>query len=97
MNTNIFSQFIKTVILFLSYSEITLLFRVYYIMFKGKNIHYLDMLDKIRSEVLKGIESGDSLEKIIASKPTKEFDPIWGGGFLNPDKFTELVYRDLSR
>ena len=63
---------------------------------KGYSI-YLDMLDNIRSKVLKGVETGDSLEKVIESKPTKEFDPIWGGGFLNPDKFTELVYRDLSR
>ena len=33
---------------------------------KGYSI-YLDMLDNIRSKVLKGVETGDSLEKVIES------------------------------
>lgn len=58
---------------------------------------YLDMLNQIRNEIAQQIKSGKTREEIIESKPTQKFDEEWGDGFLNPNKFVELVYKDLVR
>ncbi len=58
---------------------------------------YVDMLITIRDEINKHILEGKTIEEIQASKPTKEFDGKWGGGFLTPDNFVQILYTDLSR
>ena len=58
---------------------------------------YLDMLNQIRNKIVQQIKSGKTLEEIIESKPTQRFDEEWGDGFLTPNKFVELVYKDLVR
>lgn len=59
---------------------------------------YVTMLVTIRDTIAAAIAAGRSQEDIIAAKPTARFDTRYGGGsFVNPDQFTEAVYRSLSQ
>ncbi|WP_284619984.1 MBL fold metallo-hydrolase [Aquabacterium humicola] len=51
---------------------------------------YRDMLATI-GDRLKA-QAGRKLEEVIASKPTAEFDAVWGGGFLPPDRFVTMLW-----
>jgi len=56
---------------------------------------YRDMLATVATSVEKLKSSGQSLEQVIAAKPTAQFDAVWGKGSLKPDQFVELVYSTL--
>lgn len=56
---------------------------------------YRDMLVKVRDEVAALKQQGKSLAETQAAKPTAAFDAKWGGGFLKPDQFVQLVYTSL--
>jgi hypothetical protein len=46
------------------------------------------MLVAIRDNIAGEIKAGKTLDEVIASKPTRVFDPIWGNGFLKcPDLY----------
>jgi glyoxylase-like metal-dependent hydrolase (beta-lactamase superfamily II) len=51
----------------------------------------LAVCDKV--ETLK--KYGNSLEAVVAAKPTQSFDKQWGDGFVSPGLFTSLVYRGV--
>jgi len=56
---------------------------------------YLIMLMSVREKVagLKG--QGKTVEAAIAERPTVSFDAKWGGGFVNGETFTRLVYQGV--
>ncbi|MFH1079239.1 MAG: MBL fold metallo-hydrolase [Pseudomonadota bacterium] len=56
---------------------------------------YLKMLVVIRNKIAGEIKAGKTLDDVIASKPTRDFDPIWGKGFLKPEQFVKIVYGSL--
>jgi len=56
---------------------------------------YLKMLIVIRDKIANGIKAGKSLDEVIASKPTRDFDPVWGKGFLKTEQFVKIVYGSL--
>jgi len=56
---------------------------------------YRDMLATVSSRVKAQIAAGKKLEDIVASKPTADFDEKWGKGFINPNKWVEMVARNL--
>jgi glyoxylase-like metal-dependent hydrolase (beta-lactamase superfamily II) len=58
---------------------------------------YRDMLARARAQVLRHVAAGASLERVIAAKPTAEFDATWGKGYFTPAQFVEILYSDLSR
>ncbi len=58
---------------------------------------YRDMLAGVRDAVAAEIAKGRAVEAVVAAKPTARFDAKWGGGFLNPEAFTRIVFSDLSR
>ncbi len=59
---------------------------------------YLEMLVTIRDAITAQIGTGRNLKEIIAAKPTAAFDARYGrDGFVNPDQFTEAVYRSLKK
>lgn len=60
-------------------------------------VEYRAMLDGIRSAVRAQVRQGRSLAQVKAAKPTAPWDAKWGGGMLKPDRFTEVIYTDLSR
>ncbi len=43
------------------------------------------------------IEDGKTLEEVLASMPTHEYDASWGNGFLKPEQFVTIIYGDLAR
>ena len=53
---------------------------------------YRDMLATVRDRVRKQAAAGASLDRIIASKPTREFDAQWGNGLVKPDDFVRIAY-----
>ena len=57
----------------------------------------LDMFAAVRDRVLNAIRAGKTVEQVVASKPTADFDQGRMGGAIMPDRFVTLVYTDLSR
>jgi glyoxylase-like metal-dependent hydrolase (beta-lactamase superfamily II) len=50
-----------------------------------------DMLAAISAKVHKLVADGKNVEEIVASNPTAEFDAKYGGGFVKPPKFAEMI------
>jgi len=57
---------------------------------------FRDMLLSVRDRVKKAIKDGKSLEEIKTAGLTKEYEG-WGSGFINPERFMEILYTDLSK
>jgi cyclase len=58
---------------------------------------YRDMLATVSGRIREHVRAGRSLEEAQAAKPTAEFDAVWGKGFLNAQRFTEMLYKNLKR
>ncbi len=58
---------------------------------------YRDMLATVSGRIRESIKAGKKLEEVVASKPTAQFDAVWGKGFLPPDKFVEMLYKNLQK
>jgi glyoxylase-like metal-dependent hydrolase (beta-lactamase superfamily II) len=58
---------------------------------------YLAMLEEVRARIATMIAAGKSREEVVAAKPTAEWDEEWGGGWIGPDRFVEILYDDLAR
>ena len=56
---------------------------------------YRDMLATIATRVEKLKSSGDTVDQVIAAKPSANFDVTWGKGTIDPDTFITLVYNTL--
>jgi len=57
----------------------------------------LVMFRAVRDRVLSAIRAGKTMEEVVASKPTADFDLGRMGGAITNDRFVTLVYTDLSR
>ncbi len=57
----------------------------------------LDMFGVVRDRISSAIRAGKTLQEVVASKPTADFDASRMGGAITPDRFVTLVYTDLSR
>jgi glyoxylase-like metal-dependent hydrolase (beta-lactamase superfamily II) len=55
------------------------------------------MFQAVRDRVAKLIAEGMTLQQVIDAKPTADFDQGRLGGNITPERFTTLVYTDLSR
>lgn len=53
---------------------------------------YITMLRDVHDRISAMKRRGMSLEKVIAAKPSKAYDQVWGRGFLSPDKWVEVAY-----
>jgi glyoxylase-like metal-dependent hydrolase (beta-lactamase superfamily II) len=58
---------------------------------------YRRMLMTLRDRIADLIAEGKSREEVIAAKPTADHDEQWGGGFMQPDVWTGIVYDGLTR
>jgi len=58
---------------------------------------YLKMLIAVRDRIDREIKEGKNLDAVIASRPTRDFDPAWGKGFLKPEQFVRIVYNSLVK
>ena len=57
---------------------------------------YRDMLAAVSANIKKQVSAGRTLEQVLASKPTSKYDEVWGKGFLAPEKFTDMLYRNVQ-
>jgi len=62
---------------------------------KAEMIEYRDTLATIHDRVAALKRESKSLNEIVATKPTAAYDAKWGGGFVNGDFFTKLVYKGV--
>jgi glyoxylase-like metal-dependent hydrolase (beta-lactamase superfamily II) len=60
-------------------------------------VAYRDMLAAVSARIRDGVRAGRTLQEVVAAKPTADFDGVWGKGFLSPDRFVEMVYRNVAR
>jgi glyoxylase-like metal-dependent hydrolase (beta-lactamase superfamily II) len=58
---------------------------------------YRDMLATVANRIRNELRAGRSLAQVLESRPTAEFDAVWGKGFLNPQRFVEMLYRNLEQ
>ena len=58
---------------------------------------YRDMLATISGRIRAQLRTKKTLEQVQASKPTAEFDAVWGKGFLNPERFVEMLYKNMEK
>jgi cyclase len=58
---------------------------------------YRDMLATIRDRIHRQVRAGASLEQIIASKPTADFDAKWEGSFIKAADLIRFAYADATR
>jgi glyoxylase-like metal-dependent hydrolase (beta-lactamase superfamily II) len=56
---------------------------------------YREMLAAIRDRIAGLVAEGKTLDDVMASEPSKDFDDAWGRGFLKPEQFVEIVYTSL--
>jgi cyclase len=56
---------------------------------------FRDMLVAVRDKVAALKASGLSEQEVLAKKPSAEFDPVYGGGFMKADVFLGVVYRTV--
>jgi glyoxylase-like metal-dependent hydrolase (beta-lactamase superfamily II) len=57
----------------------------------------LDMFVAVRERIMTAIRARKTLQEVVASKPTADFDGPRMAGAITPDRFVTLVYTDLSR
>lgn len=57
---------------------------------------YKELLTTVHKRLGERIEQGQSLEEIQAANITAKWDEQWGGGFISPEQWVELLYRNLS-
>jgi cyclase len=54
-------------------------------------VAFREMMAKGSSRVEAAVKSKKTLEQVIAAKPTREFDEVWGK-FRKPEQFAEILY-----
>ena len=62
-------------------------------------VEYRDMMTILRDRFLDMIKRGMTLEQVKATKPTRDYDPLYGSdkGFWTTDKFIEAAYKSLKQ
>jgi len=56
-----------------------------------------DMLAVVVERMETLLAEGKNLEEIQQAGITAGFDETWGGGWIDPSTFVEILYADLSR
>jgi glyoxylase-like metal-dependent hydrolase (beta-lactamase superfamily II) len=57
---------------------------------------YDEMMRTVREKVEVLKKQGRSVSETVAAKPSEKFDEKWGGGWIGPTTFVELVYRGVQ-
>jgi len=58
---------------------------------------YRDMLATVAGRIRNDLRAGRTLAQVQESRPTADFDAVWGKGFLNPQRFVEMLYKNLEQ
>jgi len=57
---------------------------------------YHDMLATIWQRIASQVKKGRTLDQVLASKPTQEFDERWGKGFITPQALVQRAFIELG-
>lgn len=57
---------------------------------------YREMLADVSQRIEGLMSEGRTLEEIRAAAPSAAYDEAWGGGFVTPERFVEMIYLDLK-
>lgn len=58
-------------------------------------IEYRDMATIVRDRIREYVKRGMTLDQVKAKKPTLDWDRRYGDGFVKPDAFVEVIYRQM--
>jgi cyclase len=58
--------------------------------------NYREMLVEVRQRIKALITAGKTIDEVVATAPTKEFDAAWGTGYVTPEVFTKMVFSSLA-
>jgi len=64
---------------------------------RGDLAAYRNMLASVSGRIREQVRAGRSLAEVQEARPTADFDAVWGKGFLNPQRFVEMLYRNLQQ
>ncbi len=59
---------------------------------KADLMKYRDVILELRDKVVAMKKGGKSLDDVLASGFSKQYDEAWGGGFINPEKFASFLF-----
>lgn len=59
---------------------------------KSDLMRYRDVIKELRDKVQSMKAEGKTLEEVLASGFSSEYDEDWGGGFINPEKFAGFLF-----
>lgn len=62
---------------------------------RAELVAYRDMLAGFRDRIAALKSEGQSLEQVIAARPTAEFDESLGGAFISPERLVGFIYDSL--
>jgi glyoxylase-like metal-dependent hydrolase (beta-lactamase superfamily II) len=62
---------------------------------KQQLTEFRDMLVDIHRKILTLKKQGKTLDEVVASKPTSDYDAKWGGFVIKGNVFTHLVYKGI--
>jgi cyclase len=63
---------------------------------KAALTNFRDMLVTVRDRVAKMKKSGQTVEQVVAAKPSSDLDATWAKGMMPPGDFVAIVYNTLS-
>jgi glyoxylase-like metal-dependent hydrolase (beta-lactamase superfamily II) len=58
---------------------------------------YRDMLEEVVSRIDAAVQAGKSQAEVVQMRPTQDYDEQWGQGFMNPERFVQIVYDSLKK
>jgi glyoxylase-like metal-dependent hydrolase (beta-lactamase superfamily II) len=59
-------------------------------------IEYRDMVTIVRDRIREYVKRGFTLEQVKAKKPTLDWDRRYGDGFIKPDAFVDVIYKQMA-
>jgi len=59
-------------------------------------IEYRDMVTIVRDRIKEYVNRGMTLEQVKAKKPTLDWDRRYGDGFIKPDAFVDVIYKQMA-
>jgi cyclase len=59
-------------------------------------IEYRDMVTIVRDRIREYVNRGMTLEQVKAKKPTLDWDRRYGDGFIKPEAFVEVIYKQMA-
>jgi cyclase len=58
--------------------------------------NYRDMLVVVRQRISALIGAGRTMNETVVAGPTKDYDALWGSGYVSPDVFVRMVFASLT-